>query len=72
MDRRFLKKINNDFKIVCSQKSAELLDASYNHKENITIVKDNDTLDLGKGHVLKILQKYPNVHWPDTIVTLTH
>ncbi|MBU5426096.1 FprA family A-type flavoprotein [Tissierella pigra] len=62
------KKINNDFKIVCSQKSAELLDAFYNHKENITIVKDNDTLDLGKGHVLKFAE-IPNVHWPDTIVT---
>lgn len=62
------KKINNDFKIVCSQKSAELLDAFYGHTENITVVKDNDTLDLGKNHVLKFVE-IPNVHWPDTIAT---
>lgn len=60
------KKINSNFKIVCSKKSAELLDAFYGVKENIIVVKDNDTLDLGNGHILKFAE-IPNVHWPDTI-----
>ena len=62
------KKINNDFKIVCSKKSADLLDAFFDHKENIIIVGDDDTLDLGNGHVLEFVE-IPNVHWPDTMVT---
>ncbi len=60
------KEINPDFKIVCSQKSADLLKAFYNHTENILIADDDFSLDLGKGHVLKFAE-IPNVHWPDTI-----
>lgn len=62
------KKIHSDFKVVCSQKSAELLEAFYGHSENVTVVKDKDTLDLGKGHILEFVE-IPNVHWPDTIAT---
>lgn len=62
------KKINPDFKVVCSKKSAELLEAFYGHTDNITVVKDKDTLDLGNGHILKFAE-IPNVHWPDTIAT---
>lgn len=62
------KKINPNFKVICSKKSAELLDAFYGHTENITVVTDNDTLDLGNGHILKFVE-IPNVHWPDTIAT---
>lgn len=62
------KKINSNFKVVCSKKSAELLEAFYGHTENIIHVTDKDTLDLGKGHILKFVE-IPNVHWPDTIAT---
>lgn len=62
------KNINPNFKVVCSKKSADLLDAFFGLTENITCVKDNDTLDLGNGHVLQFAE-IPNVHWPDTIVT---
>lgn len=62
------KKIHSNFKIVCSEKSAELLEGFYGHTENIIVVKDNDELDLGNGHVLKFIE-IPNVHWPDTIAT---
>ena len=62
------KKIHTDFKIVCSEKSAELLDAFYGHTENIICVKDDDFLDLGNGHILDFVE-IPNVHWPDTIGT---
>jgi len=30
------------------------------------VVKNGDTLDLGKGHVLEFVNA-PNLHWPDTI-----
>jgi len=63
-----LKKIHSDFKIVCSSKAKDLLESFFNHTENVICIKDNDTLDLGNGHVLKFLE-IPNVHWPDTIVT---
>lgn len=62
------KKIKTDFKVVCSKKSAELLEHFYGHTDNVICVGDNDTLDLGKGHVLKFCE-IPNVHWPDTIAT---
>ena len=63
------KKINNDFKILCSKKSKDLLDAFYGHTEQIECVGDGDTIDLGKGHVLSFVE-IPNVHWSDTIATL--
>ena len=62
------KKIHNNFKIVCSQKSAELLEAFYGHTENIIIANKDYTLDLGNGHKLEFVD-IPNVHWPDTIAT---
>jgi len=65
------KKINPNFKVVCSAKSADLLEAFFDHTENIICVKDNDTLDLGNGHVLQFAE-IPNVHWPDTIATFDH
>ncbi len=62
------RQITRDFKVVCSQKSADLLEAFFDHKENIMVVKDDDELDLGNGHILKF-KEIPNVHWPDTIAT---
>lgn len=63
------KKINSHFEIICTQKGKELLDAFYQHTDHITCVTDDDTLDLGNGHVLSFTE-IPNVHWPDTMVTL--
>lgn len=63
------KEINPDCKIVCSKKAKDLLNAFYGITENIMVVGDNDTLDLGNGHVLSFVE-IPNVHWPDTIATL--
>lgn len=62
------KKVNNDFKIVCTKKAVDLVKAFFDRSEEIIVVKDNDTLDLGKGHVLKFIE-IPNVHWPETMVT---
>ncbi len=63
-----LKKINPELKIVCGERSAALLDAFYGQRENIKIVGDGDSLDLGDGHILDFVE-IPNVHWPDTIAT---
>ncbi len=35
------------------------------------LVKNGDTLDLGKGHRLEFVSA-PNLHWPDTIFTYDH
>ena len=63
-----LEKLNPKAKILCSQKSAALLDAFFEHTKNIEIVKEGDTVDLGAGRVLQFID-IPNVHWPDTIAT---
>jgi len=63
-----MDKFNKDTKIVCGAKSAKLLDAFFGYTDNVQIVKDGDTLDLGKGRVLTF-KEIPNLHWPDTIAT---
>jgi flavorubredoxin len=63
------KKLNKEVKIVCSKKAKDLLDAFYGEMDNVIVVKDLDTLDLGQGHLLQFAE-IPNVHWPDTIATL--
>ncbi len=58
----------DNFEIVTSEKAVVLLKAFYNIEVKTRIVKDGDTLDLGKGHVLAFAE-IPNVHWPETIAT---
>lgn len=63
------KAIRPHFTIVTSAKAVPLLEAFYGIKHNdIKVVKDGDTLDLGNGHVLAFAE-IPNVHWPETIAT---
>ncbi len=62
------KKINSDFQILSSKKGKELLEAFYGLTENVTVVGDKDSFDLGNGHLLNFAE-IPNVHWPDTIAT---
>lgn len=66
-----LKKVNSNFKIVCSKKAKDLLAAFYGHTDNIICIEDIENLDLGNGHVLTFTST-PNVHWPDTIITMDH
>ncbi len=63
------RKLHKDFEILCSKESAALLEAFYSHTENVKVVGDNDSVDLGGGKVLEFY-KTPHVHWPDTIATL--
>ena len=61
-------KKNPDVKIFLTAKSAPLLKNFYNIDQNVHIVKDGDTLDLGKGKVLTFYET-PNIHWPETMMT---
>jgi len=61
------RKIKDDFTIICTDKAAKLV-ASFYDEDKIRIVKEGDTLDLGKGKVLSF-HPVPNVHWPDTMYT---
>ena len=61
------RKIKDDFTIICTDKAAKMV-ASFYGEDRIRIVKEGDTLDLGKGKVLSF-HPLPNVHWPDTMFT---
>ncbi|MEX1308032.1 MAG: FprA family A-type flavoprotein, partial [Eubacteriales bacterium] len=63
-----IEKLKPEAKILCSQKSAALLDAFFEHTKNVEVVKEGDSVDLGAGRVLQFID-IPNVHWPDTIAT---
>jgi flavorubredoxin len=62
------RKINANFKVLCSQKAKDLLEVFYGQTERIEVIEKDLELDLGKGHVLNFIEM-PNVHWPDTIST---
>lgn len=62
------RKIRPDFKIVTSEKAVDLLEAFYGIENEVIVVGDGDTLDLGDGRVLAFAE-IPNVHWPETIAT---
>ena len=61
------RRIKDDFTIICTDKAARML-ASFYGEDKLRIVKEGDTLDLGKGRVLSF-HPVPNVHWPDTMYT---
>lgn len=61
------KKIKDDITIVCTDKAARMVESFYG-RDNVRIVKEGDTLDLGKGKVLSF-HPVPNVHWPETMYT---
>ena len=61
------RKIKDDFTIICTDRAAKMV-ASFYGEDKIRVVKEGDTLDLGKGKVLSF-HPVPNVHWPDTMYT---
>jgi len=63
-----LKEVTKDFKIVCTKSAAALLDSFYDIQDDIMIVKEGDSIDLGKGKKLSFYP-VPNVHWPDTMLS---
>ena len=61
------RKIKDDFTIVCTDKAAKMV-ASFYDEDKIKVVKEGDTLDLGREKVLSF-HPVANVHWPDTMYT---
>ena len=61
------RKIRDDFTIICTDKAEKMVSSFYG-EDKIRVVKEGDTLDLGKGKVLSF-HPVPNVHWPDTMYT---
>jgi flavorubredoxin len=62
------KKINNHFKVIGTQKSANLIKAFYGDGIEVEVVKEGDSIDLGNDLVLDFYP-VPNVHWPETMMT---
>jgi len=61
------RKVKDNFTVICTEKAAKMVTSFYG-EDKIRIVKEGDTLDLGKGKVLSF-HPVPNVHWPDTMYT---
>lgn len=54
--------------IYTTAKSANLLKSFYGIEQNVHVVKDGDSLDLGGGKLLRFFET-PNIHWPETMMT---
>ncbi|MFX1324331.1 MAG: FprA family A-type flavoprotein [Promethearchaeota archaeon] len=63
-----LRLLSPKSQIVTTEKGAALLDAFYDIQENVIVVKSEDSIDLGKGKLLKF-KEIPHVHWPETMAT---
>ncbi len=59
---------NPDMKIILTGKAKPLLKDFCGIDNNVEVVKDGDTLDLGKGKILTFYET-PNIHWPETMMT---
>lgn len=62
------KKISSDFTVVTGKRAVPLMEAFFGITNDIMVVGDGDSLDLGDGRVLAFME-IPNVHWPETIAT---
>jgi len=64
---RTLSRMAPDVTIVGTAKMKTMLEAYYGITENVMVVNDGDTLDLG-SRTLKFVST-PFVHWPETMMT---
>ncbi|MDR1516857.1 MAG: FprA family A-type flavoprotein [Dysgonamonadaceae bacterium] len=56
-----------DIQIVGNNRSADMLKGFYNISDNVLIIKDKESLSLGKCNLQFFLT--PMVHWPETMMT---
>lgn len=63
-----LRKKNPNLKIYCTKKAVPLVKAFYGIEDNVYAVGTGDSLDLGGKKLL--FEPTPNIHWPETMVTL--
>ena len=59
---------NPGLAIYTTAKAANLLQSFYGIEQNVHVIKDGDSLDLGGGKVLHFYET-PNIHWPETMMT---
>jgi len=64
---RSLRRIAPKSTILCTKRAAAMLEAYYHITEDVHVVTDGETLELGE-HTLKFVMA-PMVHWPETMVT---
>ena len=64
---RTLRRIAPNVTFLCTSRAVKLLENYYQVTENIHVVEDGETLDLG-SHQLQF-HITPMVHWPETMVT---
>ena len=59
---------NPNAQIYLTAKAAPLLKTFGGIEENVHIISDGESLDLGQGKVLTFFET-PNIHWPETMMT---
>lgn len=64
---RTLRRVAPNVKLVGTQKTRDMLETFYGITENVHVVDDGDTIDLGR-HTLRFFST-PFVHWPETMMT---
>jgi len=64
---RMMLELYPEMKVVGNKKTADFLEKFYGVTDNVVIVGDGDTLDLGKNKLKFYLT--PMVHWPETMMT---
>ena len=62
-----IRRVAPDVTVLCSQKARDMLASYYGISENVQVVNDGDTLELGR-HTLQFFST-PMVHWPETMMT---
>ncbi len=61
--------INRKVQIFATKKGIDMVKPFYHGAvDNLHVITDGETLDLGKGKVLTFFET-PNVHWPETMMT---
>lgn len=65
---RDLLELAPNLTVVGSKVALQFLDNMVHRPYTKLQVKNGDTIDLGKGHVLEFVSA-PNLHWPDTMFT---
>jgi flavorubredoxin len=65
---RTLRRIAPRVKVLCTARAQEMLARFYQITENVQVVEDGETVDLG-SHTLQFYIT-PMVHWPETMMTL--
>jgi flavorubredoxin len=62
-----IRRVAPNVTLLCTQKARDMLASYYGITENVQVVNDGDSLELGR-HTLRFVSA-PMVHWPETMMT---